>query len=425
MDLRTEPDLTEAAVETEPPILVGNREQLFHLLAEASEIEHALMCSYLYALFSLKPAADPSFSHEESTAVARWRETIRSVVIEEMGHLVIVSNLTAALGGRPHFNRPNFPVTSGYFPSVLSLRLTPFSLETLDHFIFLERPLGVEVPDGEGFEVRDAPPREQVFHGLMPGAQDYATVSHLYEAIRANLIGLARLLGEAHLFIGAAASQMGANVIKMKGVREISTLEDALKSIDIIVEQGEGASVACDDCHYSRFVAIRDEFLELSARNEKFRPAYPMVSNPVTRRPEASDERVYISNPEAAQVLDFGNATYNLLLRALVQAFCQNRSDATQERFMTLALGLMHVLSSVAQTLASIPATEGGRLTAGLTFTTLRGLEPLATGEVETILIQERLLLLIAATRDICPRHPAFAAVLTQIQNVLEGFCRR
>ncbi|HSO41822.1 MAG TPA: ferritin-like domain-containing protein [Rhodospirillales bacterium] len=38
----------------EPEILVGDREQLFHLLAEAAEIEHTLMCSYLYAAFSLK-----------------------------------------------------------------------------------------------------------------------------------------------------------------------------------------------------------------------------------------------------------------------------------------------------------------------------------------------------------------------------------
>jgi hypothetical protein len=36
------------------PIVIGHREQLFHLLAEACEIEHTLMCSYLYAAFSIK-----------------------------------------------------------------------------------------------------------------------------------------------------------------------------------------------------------------------------------------------------------------------------------------------------------------------------------------------------------------------------------
>ncbi|MGI4959524.1 MAG: ferritin-like domain-containing protein [Janthinobacterium lividum] len=40
-------------------VVVGSREQLLHLLAEAAEIEHTLMCSYLYAAFSLKRAGEP------------------------------------------------------------------------------------------------------------------------------------------------------------------------------------------------------------------------------------------------------------------------------------------------------------------------------------------------------------------------------
>lgn len=48
----------KAALEPEPEIVVGTREQLFHLLAEAAEIEHTLMCSYLYAAFSLKRAGE-------------------------------------------------------------------------------------------------------------------------------------------------------------------------------------------------------------------------------------------------------------------------------------------------------------------------------------------------------------------------------
>ena len=37
----------------EPVILVEHREQLLFLLEEAAEIEHGLMCCYLYTLFSL------------------------------------------------------------------------------------------------------------------------------------------------------------------------------------------------------------------------------------------------------------------------------------------------------------------------------------------------------------------------------------
>lgn len=126
----------------EPEILVGDREQLFHLLAEAAEIEHTLMCSYLYAAFSLKTRAEDGLSPEELAAVRRWRETIVSVAIDEMAHLLLVANLSIAVGGRPHFARPNFPIAPGYFPSGVVVRLTPFDRDTLDHFIFLERPKG-------------------------------------------------------------------------------------------------------------------------------------------------------------------------------------------------------------------------------------------------------------------------------------------
>ena len=46
------------------------------------------------------------------------------MAIEEMGHLVMVANLAVAVGGRPHFVRPNFPVAPGYFPSGIVVRLT-------------------------------------------------------------------------------------------------------------------------------------------------------------------------------------------------------------------------------------------------------------------------------------------------------------
>jgi hypothetical protein len=108
----------------ETPIVLGPREQLFHLLAEAAEIEHTLMCSYLYAAFSLKRAGTAGFSEAESKAVEQWRKAILSVAIEEMTHLLLVANLSVAIGGRPHFGRPNFPVAPGYFPSGVVVKLS-------------------------------------------------------------------------------------------------------------------------------------------------------------------------------------------------------------------------------------------------------------------------------------------------------------
>jgi hypothetical protein len=43
---------------TEREIHAGSREELIYLLAEAAEIEHNLMCCYLFAAFSLKTVDD-------------------------------------------------------------------------------------------------------------------------------------------------------------------------------------------------------------------------------------------------------------------------------------------------------------------------------------------------------------------------------
>jgi len=42
----------------EPALTVDTREELVYLLGQACEIEHGLMCEYLYAQFSLKRGLD-------------------------------------------------------------------------------------------------------------------------------------------------------------------------------------------------------------------------------------------------------------------------------------------------------------------------------------------------------------------------------
>src|SRR4029453_6780429 len=128
-----------------------SREQLLHSLYEAAELEHTLMCTYLYAVFSLRSGEADGLSPEEAVAVARWRRVIRQVAIEEMGHLTAVWNITAALGGSPRFGRLNFPLDPGALPASVVVRLAPFGEAVLQHFIFLERPKDSSEPDGDGF----------------------------------------------------------------------------------------------------------------------------------------------------------------------------------------------------------------------------------------------------------------------------------
>jgi hypothetical protein len=138
--------------------VVAHREQLWWLLAEAAQLEHMIMCQYLYAEFSLKDGTD-GLTGGQAEAVGRWRTALHRIAVEEMLHLALVSNLMTAIGAAPVFGRPNFPQRSGYFPAGVQLDLLPFGEQALRHFLFLERPEGVERQDAAGF-VPAAPPRE-------------------------------------------------------------------------------------------------------------------------------------------------------------------------------------------------------------------------------------------------------------------------
>jgi hypothetical protein len=402
----------------EPEIVIGSREQLLHLLAEASEIEHTLMCSYLYAAFSLKRGDDESLKGAESEASERWRAAIMDVAIQEMGHLLMVANLTVAVGGRPHFSRPNFPVSPGYFPAGVVVRLSGLSIDTLDHFIFLERPRGVDGDDPDEYDQRDYD-RSQAQPGLMPSAQDYATIGHLYDAIRLNLTVLCQRLGEDGLFIGVRAGQLGSDVIDLEGVETIGTLAEALSAIELIVEQGEGSSSDREESHYRIFKTIREELEAMTAANAGFAPAWPVADNPVLRRPPEPEDKVFIAAPDAAQLLDFTCATYGTLLRVLVQAFARPGEDTAleQKQLMRTAFGLMHVLAAASDELARLPAArDAPGIHAGMSFTMLRGVEPLLFGEVEKCVLAEQLSALAAGA----PNQPA--GLREKMEDLVEGF---
>jgi ferritin-like protein len=189
----------------EPEIVVANREHLWWLLAEAAQLEHMIMCQYLFAEFSLK--SDDELAADQIDVVDRWRKTLRGIAVEEMLHLALVANLMAAIGAAPTFGRPNFPRRSGYFPPNVQLDLLPFGEQALLHFLYLERPERMERQDAEGF-VPMAPPLEPLDAGeAMPYGQEFATVGHLYRGIERGLATLADRLGERALFVGSPRAQ--------------------------------------------------------------------------------------------------------------------------------------------------------------------------------------------------------------------------
>ena len=143
----------------ETKLVVHNRGQLWTLLVEAAQIEHMVMCQYLYACSSLKTDPDEGLTAEQAGAVARWQQTITGIAIEEMLHLALVNNVMTAIGAAPTLARPNFPRHSEFLPPGVEFALLPFGGDALTHFLYLERPEGMERVDATEF-VPAAPPPE-------------------------------------------------------------------------------------------------------------------------------------------------------------------------------------------------------------------------------------------------------------------------
>ena len=368
------------------------REHLIGMLAEAAEIEHNLMCCYLYAAFSMKQDVSEGLSSDELMAVQRWRRVVLDVAIEEMAHLTMVSNIMSAIGGAPHFGRQNFPIAAGYHPSGIVVKLAPFSAATLDHFIFLERPEGVDIPDGAGFEPPVKYERSLVAGRIMPSAQDYETVGQLYAAIADGLTRLSGSMGETGLFTGDPDRQIGADISHLPGIARVKCLKTALEAIDAIVIQGEGSSEGGAESHYRRFLDIREEYLRLRQARPDFVPARNAAHNPAMRRPMGDSDRVWISASPAADILDVANAAYNHMLRLLSQVYVESRGVEIQRALADAATDLMYVIAPLASELTKLPANDNANLcTAGISFATLRVASALPVCAATDQLLVERL----------------------------------
>lgn len=370
--------------------MIESREHLIHVLTEAAQIEHNLLCSYLYAAFSLKRPGEAGLDDAQGEAVERWRKTIVQIALEEMAHLATVNNLIIAVGGAPHFDRANLPLAPGYHPAGVIVRLTPFTRETLDHFIFLERADHHRLQDAPGFEPVDVE-RKPRGGGLTPSAADYLTVGELYDSITDGLQRLAERLGEAMLIDSTGARQLSAEVSRLANVNKLTSLAEALAAIAWIKEEGEGSDSASDvESHFDRFTRIKEEWGRLSEQDPSFEPAWPAAHDPVMRKPLEGLERVWVTQEPAASALDLGNALYGFMLQLLSQVFaCDDPDDQT--RLMNAAVEVMEACAAIATALARAPASvEHPGVNAGLTFAVPRNLGFRPVGVARRRLFQER-----------------------------------
>lgn len=225
----------------------GNRiktlEGLKRHLQTAVELELSTIPPYLCALYSIKDG-----SNQESAQI------IKSVVMEEMLHMVLAANVLNAIGGEPKVLVPTYPTYLPHSDNAFLVNLEKFSPATIDTFLKIEKPAK-----------KDAPPE----------ANRYETIGQFYEAIE---VALKEFSSEKNIFTGDFARQItpdyyyggGGRILAIDGSNQQKALDTALEAIQEIVGQGEGIDHTIFDgdhqlfgeeieyAHYFRFNEIKE-----------------------------------------------------------------------------------------------------------------------------------------------------------------------
>jgi hypothetical protein len=239
----------------EPPIRTLS--DLRQLLEAAVQLELATIPPYLCALYSIHPG-----TNTEAALV------LRSVVVEEMLHMVLASNVLNAVGGTPRFasedGAPRYPA---YLPDGerrFEVHLDRFSPGAIDTFLKIEEPSLPHTPPVAAALLKAAAPRQPAPLKLL--RWNYETVGGFYAAIVRGLEYLAGEMGEPALFSGDPARQVTPEYYYAGGgspvvVRDLATARAALEEI---MEQGEGEIHSVFDGdgdlgHFFRFMEIRHD----------------------------------------------------------------------------------------------------------------------------------------------------------------------
>jgi len=352
---------TRGAAERTPerPFVIEHREALIYMICEAAEMEHGLMCEYLFAAFSLKERIDEGLRPPQLAAVERWRNVILGVAAQEMLHLALTANMLTALGASPHLSRPNLPQPARHYPPGVKIALLPFGEQALRHFMFLERPEGMDMEDAEGLDAIEAAAPLMDEDEIVPRLQDFATVGHLYRAIEDGFRHLVDKFGD-RVFIGPAQAQVTQASFAWPELQPVTDLQSAIAAIEAIVAQGEGPRGDWRDAHFGRFKRVFDEYQALRTEDPSFEPARPVVAARV-RVGEGDAVGPVIDDPHTARVADLFNVIYEVLLQLLYRLLARiDETDAQAGILADVAVGLMYQgIGPVGRLLSTLPIGSG------------------------------------------------------------------
>lgn len=302
---------------------ITSREQLICVLRSAAELEHLLACQYLFAGFSLRRTLEdfpPGGSDEAKLLVIshnqRWGWKVMEIARQEMEHLGIVANLLGALGERPYFHRPNYPLPASYLPIGVPFVLEAFGQKTIERFLAYERPDYLTVPDAW----RDGGPPAFCLQGPDCGIT-FRDVQELYQEIAAafqNLPASELFVGDARRQVNNAdAPAFGLNVTMMP----VTNRDSAQQAINLILEQGEGIGdlpATSEPNHFSSFNTILQQLITSPL---PYSPGLPVVANPSLEPNPACPGTTLITAPETRRVMALFNHSYDLMLSFLEKFF--------------------------------------------------------------------------------------------------------
>jgi len=360
-------------------VKIDSLESLRNAVQSAIVLEHATIPPYLTAMFSLT-----------NTGNDKIAGLIHSVVIEEMLHLTIACNLLNAIGGSPVLNQSDFvPKYPGPLPggveSGLIVPIAKFSKDLVKNvFMVIEQPEEpIDIPVKTTSREKATDLRSQLEARAQElEAKEELTIGEYYEYIKI-LLEINEIIAEINgdtIFTGDSKNQVADNQwFPENELFPITDLKSAKKAIDLIVDQGEGAS---DDpfikeeyepegdeepAHYYRFGEIYagKELVKDSCTGVGYSysgaeiPYNPSGIPNMTQNPKMSD---YPQNSLAYLNSKLFNYNYTSLLNGLHETF------NGQPNMLSNAMGSMYALRLYALKLMSLPDPSNPGFVAGPSY---------------------------------------------------------
>jgi hypothetical protein len=303
-------------------------------LAIATKVELSTIPLYLFAMYSIK---------DQDSDAARL---IASVVVEEMLHATLVTNLVLAVGGEPDFRTdvvPRYPsLLPNHTPDLL-LTLERCTPELIRHTFMI-----IESPRAPG-----APPEDDTFETL---GQFYAALIDALERLDADSDLFANIQAHRQLADPSFYAPVKFDAEDSGGLMLIHDKTSADRALEIIVDQGEGLSDEkwADPSHQE--LTHFYKFEQIASGVTPIGDVWPVMSDPKTSKfPQ-----------EIRCVSDMFNALYGLMFVTMSDMFS---GFGDQPRTVGMLYTLMSgCLAPIARYLVQHPIDQG--LHAAPTFET-------------------------------------------------------